>query len=178
MFLVIIGQLLTAISYIIYWVSRYFKTKKSMLVADNISRVVAIIAFICLDCINAIQSTIICIIRNYLGTKVIKSSKVIKLITCLGLLLVSGVLFIISFRGIETILVAICSSVNIYGVIMLKEQNMRLASLCGSGFYASYLFVTGNYTGFICEIVTAFVVLTSWIKYNRKEVFSNDLCEG
>lgn len=172
----ILGQLLTAVSYIIYWVSRFFKAKKSMLIADNLSRLIAIIAFICLDSINAIQNTVFCIVRNYLGTKVINSKRRIKIIVLILLFSCAMTMYVLSFKGIETVFIAICSTINMFGVIMLKEQGMRLATLSGSGFYASYLFLTANYTGFICELITLIVSFISWLKYhNKKEVLVNNI---
>ena len=44
--LFIIGQILTFISYLVFWISRFLKEKNKILALDNISRIFAIIAFI------------------------------------------------------------------------------------------------------------------------------------
>lgn len=41
----ILGELLTFISYLVFWISRFFKKKNNILLWDNISRIIAIIAF-------------------------------------------------------------------------------------------------------------------------------------
>ena len=54
----ILGQLLTLISYLIFWISRFMKNKNSILFLDNISRVFAIIAFLFLKTYDGIKNTL------------------------------------------------------------------------------------------------------------------------
>ena len=63
----IIGQFLTSISYGIFWISRFLKKKKDILLLDNISRIFAIIAFVFLGTYDGIKNTLYVILRNFLG---------------------------------------------------------------------------------------------------------------
>ena len=42
----IVGQILTFISYLVFWISRFIKNKHKILLWDNVSRIFAIISFI------------------------------------------------------------------------------------------------------------------------------------
>ena len=63
----ILGQVFTFISYLIFWISRFLKNKKYILLWDNISRLFAIIAFLFLGTYDGIKNTIYVIARNILG---------------------------------------------------------------------------------------------------------------
>ena len=71
----IIGQILTLISYLIFWISRFFSKKKEILIGDNISRVFAMVAFLFLGTYDGIKNTIYVIIRNILGQVTEEKSK-------------------------------------------------------------------------------------------------------
>lgn len=63
----IFGQILTLISYLIFWYSRFKKDKKNILLLDNVSRIFAIVAFIFLGTYDGIKNTVFVILRNFLG---------------------------------------------------------------------------------------------------------------
>lgn len=63
----ILGQLLTLVSYLIFWISRFLKSKNNILLLYNISRLFAIIAFIFLGTYDGIKNTLYVILRNVLG---------------------------------------------------------------------------------------------------------------
>lgn len=73
----IIGQILTLISYLIFWFSRFLRTKNNILLFDNISRIFAIIAFFVLGTYDGIKNTLYVILRNILG--LLKTGKIKKL---------------------------------------------------------------------------------------------------
>lgn len=75
----ILGQLLTLVSYLIFWISRFLKSKNNILLLDNISRLFAIIAFIFLGTYDGIKNTLYVILRNVLGQVTNKKKKNIKL---------------------------------------------------------------------------------------------------
>ena len=168
----IIGQALTLISYIVFWVSRYMESKKNILLYDNISRCFAILAFICLKTFDGIKNTLFVIVRNVVGNKISKQSKKTKLSVFIVMIICLCLLYITSFNNVATICVFTCGVFtcgvfNLYGVIMCDEQGIRLYGLLGSGFYAMFLLFTGNYTGFICELICAVIMYTSYRKYNK-----------
>ena len=168
MICMLLGQILTFLSYLIFWLSRFLKSKKGMLLCDNISRVFAILGFIFLGTIDGIKNTLFVVVRNCVSSRVVNESRIIKL-RYFGIML--GVLFlmyILDFNGISTICVAVCGIFNLYGTVVCNEQGMRLCGLAGSGFYAIFLFTTKNYVGFICELICGIVLTTSFLVYKRK----------
>ena len=165
----IAGQILTFISYLIFWVTRYLKTKKSMLLGDNISRFFAIAAFICLGTYDGIKNTLFVIVRNIVGDKIAEKSKKTRLIAFMIMLFTLALLYTPNIFGVSTMCVFICGLFNLYGVIMCEEQGIRLFGLLGGGFYAMFLLFTGNYIGFICELICIIVLITSYCKYRKKK---------
>lgn len=163
----ITGQVLTFISYVVFWLSRYMKSKSNMLFYDNISRGIAIMSFLCLSTYDGIKNTIFVIIRNIVGQKITKQSKKIKAIAFFAMFICLCLLYITSFHKIATICVFICGLFNLYGVIMCDEQGIRLYGLIGGCFYALFLFFTKNYTGFVCELICFIVLFTSYMKYKK-----------
>ena len=163
----ILGQLLTLISYLIFWISRFMKNKNSILFLDNISRVFAIIAFLFLKTYDGIKNTLYVILRNLLGNFTNSKSKKSKGIAFYIMLLTLILLYSFDFNGISTICIAICGILNLYGVIMCNEQGIRIFGMLGSFFYMSFMFFTYNITGFVCEIICFIVMLTSYLKYNK-----------
>ncbi len=79
----ILGQLLTLVSYLIFWISRFLKSKNNILLLDNISRLFAIIAFIFLGTYDGIKNTLYVILRNVLGQVTNKKKQKYKTITFL-----------------------------------------------------------------------------------------------
>lgn len=164
-----LGQLLTLLSYIIFWVSRFFKDKNKILAFDNTSRIAAIISFICLGSVNGIQNTLFVLVRNYCGQKVNKKSDNTKRVTFIILLMSLCIMYAIFFDGVSTVILFICAVLNLIGVILCDEQGMRLFGLSGSLFYAIFLYLINNNVGFICEIICSFVLMSSYLVYKNKE---------
>ena len=163
----ILGQILTLISYLIFWISRFLKNKKNILFWDNISRIFAIISFYFLNTFDGIKNTLYVILRNVLGQITIKKEKKYKIVTFFVMLILLIIMYSINFKGVSTLCVAICGILNLYGVIMCNEQGIRLFGMLGSLFYTAFLFFTGNIIGIICEIICFVVMLVSYIKYKK-----------
>ena len=165
----IIGQILTLISYLIFWISRFFKKKKEILIGDNISRVFAIVAFLFLGTFDGIKNTLYVILRNILGDIGDKKNKKYKILTFLIMLCILLIMYSFNYNGISTICVAICGIFNLYGTIMCNEQGIRFFGMIGSFFYMLFLFLTLNYVGTICEIICFIVMLISFFKYRNNK---------
>lgn len=166
----VVGQILTFISYLIFWISRYMKLKKNMLAYDNACRIIAILSFLCLQTYDGVKSTVFAMIINIFGNELSNSERKKKRKAFMILLLSLTCLYIASFSEIAPICLYVCGIFNLYGVIMCDAQGVRLFGLIGSGFYALFLLFTKNYTGFVCELICAIVMLTSYIKYKKKGV--------
>lgn len=168
--LFILGQILTLISYLIFWYSRFEKNKKNILLLDNISRIFAIVAFIFLGTYDGIKNTIYVILRNILGQITDKKEKYYKIISFLLMLSILVLMYIFNFNGISTICIAICGIANLYGTIMCNEQGIRIFGMIGSGFYTAFMLITGNIIGTICEVICFIVMLISYLKYRKLQV--------
>lgn len=168
----ILGELLTFISYLVFWISRFFKKKNNILLWDNISRIIAIIAFCFLNTYDGIKNTIYVIFRNIFGQVTNRKTKKCKIITFLLMLLVLILMYAFQFNGIATICLAICGIINLYGTIMCDEQGIRVFGMIGSVFYCAFMFFSHNITGTVCEMICFIVMLISYLKY-RKE--NNDI---
>lgn len=166
----ILGQILTLISYLIFWYSRFEKNKKNILLLDNISRIFAIVAFVFLGTYDGIKNTIYVILRNILGQITDKKGNKYKIITFLLMLSILVLMYIFNFNGISTICIAICGIVNLYGTIMCNEQGIRIFGMIGSGFYTAFMLITGNIIGTICEVICFIVMLISYLKYRKLQV--------
>lgn len=168
---IIAGQILTFISYLFFWISRFIKRKHQILFWDNISRVIAILAFVFLGTYDGIKNTLFVILRNLLGQFTNKKKKQYKLITLFALFILLILIYGLDFHGLSTICIAICGLLNLFAVIMLNEQGMRLFGMIGSVFYMGFMFFSGNITGFICELIGFCVMTASFIKYGKKGDF-------
>lgn len=167
----ILGQVFTLISYLIFWISRFLKNKNNILLWDNISRLVAIVAFLFLGTYDGIKNTLYVILRNTLGQITNKKKKNYKIITFLIMFILLILIYSFNFNGISTICVGICGILNLYGTIMCDEQGIRIFGMIGSSFYTAFMFFTGNIVGTICEIICFVVMLSSYLKYrNKKEL--------
>lgn len=165
----VIGQILTFISYLIFWYSRFKKEKKNMLLYDNISRVVTIVAFFFLKTYDGIKNTIYVIIRNIISDKLKDKEYSEKKTTFIIMLVILILLYIYGFNGISTIFIIICGIFNLYGTIMKDEQGIRIYGMIGSVFYTLFMFSTNNYIGVICEVISFISMLLSYFKYKKRK---------
>lgn len=164
-----IGQILTLISYLVFWISRFKKNKNNILLWDNMSRIIAILAFIFLKTYDGIKNTVFVIARNTLGQITNKKSRNNKLITFIIMLIILILMYSLDFNGISTIYVAISGILNLCGVILCKEQGIRIFGMLGSIFYLLFMITTGNITGTICEIICFFIMLASYLTYKKAQ---------
>lgn len=163
----IVGQFLTFISYGIFWISRFFRKKKDILLLDNISRIFAIISFAFLGTYDGIKNTIYVILRNFLGQVTNTKNKMNRISIFILMLIILVLIYSINFNGISTICVAICGILNLYGVLMCNEQGIRIFGMLGSAFYMAFMIYTNNIVGSICELICFFVMIVSYIKYKN-----------
>lgn len=170
----IVGQILTLISYIVFWISRFIKNKHGILLWDNISRIFAIMGFLFLGTYDGIKNTLYVILRNVLGQCTNKKQKKYKLIALFIMLILLVLIYSLDYHGISTICIALCGMLNLYGVIMCNEQGIRLFGMIGSVFYMGFMIFTGNMVGFLCETICFFVMLASYIKYRNKRADLNE----
>ena len=161
------GQVLTFVSYFVFWISRFCKKKNDILLYDNISRVITIMAFLFLKTYDGIKNTIYVVFRNFAGQITNSKSKKIKILVLIIMTILLILMNLLNFQGISTICIAICGFLNLYGTIMCNEQGIRIFGMLGSLFYIGFMIFTGNITGTICESICFFVMIASYIKYRN-----------
>ena len=164
----ILGNILTAISYIIFWTSRFCKNKKKILIVDNISRLITILSFLCLKNLNGIQNTFFVLIRNELGHRVKNKKKYIAFFIMLAILFF---MYYLSFEFPSTIFIAVCGITNLIGVILCETKWLRIWGMIGSIPYILFQLSIKNYAGTICEFITLIIMLYTFftIEIKRKE---------
>lgn len=169
----IIGQVLTLISYIIFYWSRFLKSKNALLISEIIIKIICIVAFIFLGSASGIINSIFGIVRNTTGIFVKNKNIKIKHISLVLLLLLLTIIQFTQYEGINTIFVYVCAVINALGIIVLKEQGQRITGAIGGTFYFLFQIAITNWVGAICELGTIISQLTSWFKY-RKGIYNND----
>lgn len=168
----IFGYIFTILEYASYCFSRFFKNKKHMLMIELIS---AISAAIALYCFNSITGTYnMCLGFILLITASIKESKnvyeykyelFIYIIFQIGYIL--GL--ILTFSGIDSILIFIVGTVGLISIWWLSPQKMRVAENISSFIYLYYEISIKNWAGLL-EIFVIFSNIFSFIKYRNKDI--------
>jgi len=166
--IILLGQILTFVSYSIFWISRFAKDKKHILIIDNCSRVFTILSFICLGSLNGIQNTIFSGIRNYIGQKVTDKWKYKVFVF---MLVIMTLMYALSFNGVSTIFIYGCAFMNLIGVILMREQGLRVFGIIGGLIYIGFQLSIQNYIGCICEFIGVTVTFIAFLKnYKRKDL--------
>ena len=164
----LLGQILTFVSYLVYWVSRFLPKKNKILIYDIFSRVIAIIGFLCLKTYSGIANSLFIIIgRNNLSRYVINKPFKIKLLAFILLLIDLLLLCFATNSGVATIFLLINSIINLYGCVMTSAQTMRILTMIGTIPYGFFMLYSYNMTGVVCEVICLLVNLISYLKYRK-----------
>ena len=165
----VLGQVLTFISYLIFWLSRFKKEKKNILLYDCFSRIFAILAFFFLKSYAGIKNTLYVIVENIIGRKIINKPKKYKIIVFLIMVIILLLLYIFELNRYDVLCLIICSLISLYGVLLLSPQGIRIAGIIASLFYILFLILIHNYIGVVCEIICIIITLCSFIKYYKED---------
>ena len=163
----IIGQILTAISYIVYYISRFKKDKKDMLLWDNISVFFTLLSFVFLKSYEGASGTLYSYVRNKVQS-LVKGNKKNERIGFWVLLIVLLVILGVHFNGLFTLFLFLTNLFNLVGVMFFNPQGIRLCGVIASVCYLSFQIILNNYVGIICEIITMVVTLLSFVIYLKK----------
>lgn len=166
---IILGQALTFVHYVMFWISRYLKSKKNILLFDSVSRIVSIMGFVLLGTYDGVISSIFIIVRNTVCRVAQDKTKRFKYVCFVLLIFVLLILHLTQYNGLSTICVIIYGILNVCGNLLCDEQGIRLFGFSGCIFYGTFLVLTQNWTGLVCEIICAIVLLNSYFVYRRKK---------
>ena len=160
---------LIGISYLVFWFTRFFHKRTSLILGHIACLAIRYIAFLINGNINGLIDSSLVIVREALGIMTYTKQHVIKIIA-LVILTVGGIILQgLAFAGIITIVIVIKNLVATFGVIFLNAQGIRITGLASSVLYTIFLFLSGEYVGTMLEIITSSFLLISYIKEKDNE---------
>lgn len=162
-------DILMALSYITFWGSRFLRTKKGMLIGHSVGIGLFRIPSFALDGnINGIENSILIVVRNITIQCIDKKKRKIKVLFFVLYVVVSWTLYFIAYAGVQTWFVACSGTATTLCFVFGKEQIMRIGGIVGASLYACFQFFSGQYVGFVLEMVTCVANLCSFVFYRIK----------
>lgn len=172
----ILGNILTLISYIVYWLASFFKSKKTIMWVRLISYIIAVPAYIVLQSKSGALNMLFTIIRYLLGIllidKLTKKSAKVSYILAFSLIYLSSGIF--SFEGFGTIFLIISNIIGVVALAVGSAQFLRVLSIIGSVLFLVYLGTIHNFTGILCELVTLISSIVTFMLYRKKAKIAHD----
>lgn len=159
------GQLFIFLSYIVFWFALYCKSKKTVLKMTISSYLVAYLGFIFTYNLNGTINNTYGIIRSFVGVKMDNFETKKRIPVLVSMLTVLLLIYYFTYDGVSTLCLAVCGVLNLIGSLLGDAQWLRKLGLAGGVFYAMFLLFSGSVVGFVCELITDIVLLTSYIKY-------------
>lgn len=163
-----ISQVFILIGYLIFFISRFRKTKKLILITDNISRGCFIIGYSLLHSINSVEHTIYGIIRNVTGQALIKQRKICKMIGFTIMLILLCAMYGLSFNGVTTIMFILSGIINLYASVFATAQGIRLGTAFAAICNIVAFLIIGSYASIIGELFCGFMSAISFVKEMKK----------
>lgn len=174
--MLVLGNILSFISYFIYWLGPLCKEKKNFLIFTTIGYFIGSISFLLLNSFAGIGNQFFAIGRNLICLKLKDSSMKIKMLFYIILLIVFISMIWLTWNGISSIFVFLCGMINLFANMFLPLQKIRITSSVASIMYIGYQFFIQNYLGTMCEFITFGILIGSYIKYKNHNIdppFSN-----
>ena len=159
----VFSQYLMVTSYLIFWATRFLKTKKALLIGHNGCLITRICGFIINGNWNGVIDSSIIIGRNTSGRLLDGKSRKWQTIAFVLICAASICLQIWQFAGIATVVVMLKTIISSTGVMFLSAQGIRITGAVASTLYATFLFLTGEYIGCVLEIVTFGTFIGSYL---------------
>lgn len=157
-----ISQGFIIIGYFVFFISRFRKNKKSILMTDNISRGCFIIGYVLIRSINSIEHTVYGIIRNLVGQALIKHKKLHKIIGFTIMLVLLCIMYGVSFNGAVTIMFLLSGFINLCATIFAKEQGIRLGTVFAAICNIIAFLMIGSYASIVGEVLCGFCGICSF----------------
>ncbi|MBO7483904.1 MAG: YgjV family protein [Alphaproteobacteria bacterium] len=161
----ILGYIFTALNYLIYCVSRFMPSKKTMLLLDLLSKILMAIGLYFLNSLSGAYMTIaiffmliVANIKEQLNKK-----------WAYWYVFFQGLYFLILFftyEGFSSILITATVSTALFSVWWLQPQQMRLISFLNGFTYLAYQISIKNWAGLL-EIFLILSNFLSFFKYRK-----------
>lgn len=156
------------IGYFIFFISRFRKTKKSILITDTVSRICFIVGYCLINSVNSIQHTVYGIIRNIVGQVLVPTKKIYKILGFIIMLIALCVMYGLSFNSVSTIMFMLSGMINLFMVIFAKEQGIRLGTILASICNITAFLMVGSYASVIGEMLCGIISILSYMRGNKK----------
>ena len=166
----LLSQCFILIGYCIFFISRFKKNKDSILLADSFSRGGFLIGYALLGSVNGIEHTFYGIVRNIVGELLVGTKNVF-----LVMLLLLIVMYGESFDGITTIALIMSGIINLYCIVFLDVQGIRLGTVFASICNIVAFIMIGSYVSVIGEVLCGVVGIVSFVR-GIKEKRSKNKC--
>ena len=164
----ILSQCFIMIGYLIFFVSRFSKNKKSILIKDNLSRSCFIIGYAFLRSINGIEHTVYGIIRNVVGQSLNEKKKKYKIIGFITMLILLCVMYGVSFNNTSTLLLILSGIINLTAIMFYQAQGIRLGTVLASICNVIAFVIIESYISVIGEVLCGIMGVISYIKEKLK----------
>lgn len=165
-----ISQGFILIGYLIFFISRFRKTKKLILITDNISRGCFIIGYAFLHSINSIEHTVYGIIRNITGQALIKHKKIHKMIGFTIMLILLCAMYGLSFNGVATIMFILSGLINLYATVFAKAQGIKLGTAFAAICNIIAFLIIDSYVSIIGEVLCGIMGVISFVKEMKNKL--------
>lgn len=164
-----VAQSFILTGYIIFFISRFKKSKTTILITDNISRLCFIVGYIFLHSINSIEHTVYGIIRNFIGAFLTKKNKKSKYIYFVIMSVLLFIMYGTTFNGISTIMFTLSGLINLFAVLFAKEQGIRIGTVCAAVCNVTAFLIIGSYASIIGESLCCIISFISFVKEDKNE---------
>ena len=158
----ILGYILTGLSDVSYWLSRFMKKKKDMLALNLLAKIFTVLSLFFLNSLTGAYNMTIAIILLIIAN--IKERKNKKWTPLYFVFVFAYIIILIStFPGISSILVFITSNLSLICIWFLPPQKMRLVGFYTSGIYLGYQLSIKNWAG----LLEIFVILSNYLSFKK-----------
>ena len=163
--MVLLGYFFTALNYLIYCISRFAASKKTMLFMDLLSKIFMAMGLYFLNSLSGAYMTIVIFFMLIVANMKEQLNR-----KWLGwYIFFQGLYFIILFftyDGFSSILITATVSTALLSVWWLKPQQMRLVSFFNGFTYLAYQISIKNWAGLL-EILLILSNFLSFLKYRK-----------
>lgn len=156
----LLGNVILAVTYIMFWKSRLLNSKKDALILDSAARFISVLAFLLSGSFAGVFYCIFCIFRNHTGEKMRGQLKVTKM---KAFLIMSAILCAVFFlllvlelcNPLDVIIIVIYGTANLYGVIAgTGMKGMLEWNIASALFHGVFSLITWNIPGLVIELVS------------------------
>lgn len=165
MLLIILGYILTVLSYICYCFGRFMKQKTTMLFLELIAKIFTVFSLYCFSSLSGVCIYLLAFVMLVVANIKERLHKKWFFVYLIFQSLYLSVLYF-TYVGISSVLVVMTGTIKLYSVWFLPPQGMRLSASVNSLLHLYYQMTIKNWAGLL-EILPLFSNLLSYKKYKK-----------